>query len=285
VAELRRALEEGELVLHYQPQVELASGQLRGVEALVRWNHPERGLVPPDEFIPLAEHTGLIKPLTLFVLNSALAQSQAWAQAGLELRVAVNLSGRHLLDLELPDEVARLLHAWNVEPDRLELEITESTLLAEPLRARSILTRLHAMGVKLAIDDFGTGYSSLGYLKRLPVDEVKIDKSFVMNMALDHNDAVIVRSTIDLAHNLGLGVIAEGVESEEIWQMLAAQGCDAAQGYHLSRPIPASELTSWIREWAPKLERTRALKTHSDGLGAGKPAPTTEPVHNAARTA
>jgi diguanylate cyclase (GGDEF)-like protein len=247
LTELRRAIDTGELVLHYQPKAELRSGEVNGVEALVRWSHPERGLVRPDEFIPLAQKTGVIVPLTFFVLNEALRQCRTWQLEGLELCVGVNLSARNLLDVNLPDTVGELLAKWELPPSLLELEITESTILADPIRAMHVLSRLSGMGVRLAIDDFGTGYSSLAYLKRLPVDELKIDKSFVQGMEDDENDAVIVRSTIDLGRNLGLRVVAEGVETAEAWRQLASLGCDVAQGYYLSRPVPAAELASWLR--------------------------------------
>jgi len=246
LGELRKAIEDGQFVLHYQPMADMQSGSIGGVEALVRWQHPRHGLMMPDEFIPLAEHTGLIKPLTQFVLNQALRQCRTWHQAGLDLSVAVNLSVRSLQDEEFPDEVARLLEEHQVDPTWLELEITESAIVVDPIRALGVLGRLGVMGVGLSLDDFGTGYSSLAYLKRLPVSEIKIDKSFIINMALDDNDAVIVRSTIELARNLGLQVVAEGVESEEMWTLLANLGCDLAQGYYLSRPIPAEDLTSWL---------------------------------------
>ncbi len=247
LTELRRAIDAGELVLHYQPKAELRTGRVSGVEALVRWSHSTRGLIPPDEFIPLAQKTGVIVPLTHFVLNEALRQCRTWQLEGLNLCVGVNLSARNLLDVNLPDTVGGLLAKWEVAPSFLELEITESTILADPIRAMHVLSRLSDMGVRLAIDDFGTGYSSLAYLKRLPVDELKIDKSFVQGMERDDNDAVIVRSTIDLGRNLGLRVVAEGVETDEAWRRLVALGCDVAQGYYLSRPVPAAELASWLR--------------------------------------
>jgi diguanylate cyclase (GGDEF)-like protein len=247
IGELRRAIEQDEIVLYFQPKAELRTGAVRGAEALVRWRHPERGLLGPDEFIPLAQHTGLIRPLTLHVVDGALRQCHLWRREGFELHVAVNLAMRNLLDLSFPDDVAHILRKWNVEPGLLELEITESTIMGDPFRARQVLERLNEMGVRLSIDDFGTGYSSLGYLKRLPVTEIKIDKSFVMNMTEDENDAVIVRSTIDLGRNLGLEVVAEGVESAEIWRDLERWGCDVAQGYYLSRPVPAEDLTAWLR--------------------------------------
>ncbi|MBI3607413.1 MAG: EAL domain-containing protein [Nitrospirae bacterium] len=248
MGELRYAIEHDELVLHYQPKIHLQSGRVIGVEALVRWQHPHRGLIPPDEFVPLAERTGLMKPLTLGVITAALRQSQIWYREGLRLTVAVNLSARNLQDPQLPDQVAELLQNAGVSPEHLELEITESTIMADPARALDILTRLNRMGLALAIDDFGTGSSSLGYLKRLPVSEIKIDKSFVRNMAEDDNDAVIVRSTIELAHNLGLTVVAEGVETQYLLDRLTALGCDAAQGYYMSKPMPAPALTRWFHE-------------------------------------
>jgi predicted signal transduction protein with EAL and GGDEF domain len=246
VAELRRALDEHELVLYYQPKARLADGAIAGVEALVRWNHPRRGLLAPAEFIPVAEHTGLIKEVTLYVLRQALQQLRLWEAEGLELTVAVNLSARDLLDFDLPQVIGKLLADNGVPATGLELEITETVLLSDPMRARAILSRLSAMGVKLAIDDFGTGYSSLAYLKRLPVSEIKIDRSFVTNMNTDRSDAAIVRSTIDLGRNLGLTVVAEGVETEADWAQLKALNCTFAQGYHLSRPIPAGEIAGWV---------------------------------------
>jgi diguanylate cyclase (GGDEF)-like protein len=243
---LRRALERGELVLHYQPKADLRSGRILGAEALVRWQHPEHGLLAPGEFIPLAERTGLIHPLTRWVLDAALGQAAAWRRAGHRLSVAVNVSTRCLLDLGFPDEVAERLAAWEVPAGALTLEVTESAVMADPTRALEVLGRLHALGVGLAVDDFGTGYSSMAYLKALPVDELKVDRSFVGQMASSSSDAVIVRSTIDLGHNLGLRVVAEGVESQETWQELEALGCDTAQGYYLGRPVPAGELDRWL---------------------------------------
>ena len=246
LGELRRGIEDGHLVVHYQPKADMRTGGIRGVEALVRWAHPEHGHIPPDEFIPLAEHTGLIRALTLFVLNESLRQCRAWQDEGLRLGVAVNLSVRNLYDPSFADEVRRLLDTWRVEPHMLELEITESVIMADPMRAMSVLARLSALGVGLSLDDFGVGYSSLTYLKKLPVTEIKIDKSFVMNICTDESDALIVRSTIGLARSLGLRVVAEGVETEDAWARLVALGCDIAQGYHLCRPKPAEELAAWL---------------------------------------
>ena len=246
IGELRRALEQRELVLYYQPKAGLADGEVHAVEALLRWSHPVRGLVPPDDFIPMAQQTGLIKPLTLYVIDEALRQCRSWQEDGLRLAVAVNLFARNLVDADFPTLVAGLLERWNVEPGLLEFEITESAMLADPTRTKLILEQLSAMGIRLSIDDFGTGYSSLAYLKRLPVSEIKVDRSFVMNMDEDQDDATIVKSTIDLGRNLGLDVVAEGVESEQVWDRLKALGCTTAQGYYLSRPIPAPELRTWL---------------------------------------
>ena len=242
VGELRRAIEQHELVLHYQPQVEMASGEMASVEVLVRWQHPQRGLLPPGDFIPLAEHTTLIKPLTLHVLNRALEQCKAWDAQGRRLSVAVNVSARNLLDPDFAAAVSACLELWGLAPGRLELEITETVLMANPARALEVLRHLHSMGIGLSIDDFGTGYSSLEYLKRLPVDVLKIDKSFVLNMASDVSDAMIVRSTIDLARNLGLRVVAEGIEDQAAYDMLRDLGCHVGQGYLMSRPVSCEDL-------------------------------------------
>jgi diguanylate cyclase (GGDEF)-like protein/PAS domain S-box-containing protein len=255
MGELRQALDRRELVLYYQPKAALADGKVHAVEALLRWEHPHRGLVPPDEFIPTAQQTGLIKPLTLYVIDAALRQCRSWQNDGLRLAISVNLSARNLLDPDLPGLVAGMLERWDVEPSLLAFEITESAMLHDPARTQLILERLAVMGIRLSIDDFGTGYSSLAHLKRLPVSEIKVDRSFVMNMEQDPDDATIVRSTIELARNLGLDVVAEGVESERAWQRLKTLGCTTAQGYYLSRPVPAPELQIWL------LQRRRALDT------------------------
>jgi diguanylate cyclase (GGDEF)-like protein len=242
LAELRRAIEHDELVLHYQPKVSLSTGELTGVEALVRWQHPSRGLLGPDEFVPLAERTGAVADLTRWVVDRALEQHCAWREQGIDLPVAVNLAAANIVDVTLPGAVARLLKRHDVAGGRLECEISEHTVMADPVRASDVLAALRKLGVRLSLDDFGTGHSSLSYLKKLPLDEVKIDRSFVAGMAEDENDAVIVRSTIDLARNLGLEVVAEGVETAEIMAVLAELRCDTAQGYYISRPLPAGEL-------------------------------------------
>jgi diguanylate cyclase (GGDEF)-like protein len=249
--ELRRALDDGALTVAYQPKASLEDGRAVGVEALLRWTHAELGFIAPDEFIPIAERTGLIVPLTTYVLDRALRQCAAWHAAGIDIGVAVNLSVRNLLDSALPDEIGALLVRHGVDPRRLTLEITESSVMADPTRAIDVLERLSRIGIRLSVDDFGTGYSSLTYLKRLPVDEVKIDKSFVLSMATDAGDAAIVRSIIDLGGSLGLTVVAEGVEDEASWQRLAELGCDIVQGYALCRPVPGPEATEWMRGWDP----------------------------------
>ncbi|HHM05880.1 MAG TPA: EAL domain-containing protein [Gammaproteobacteria bacterium] len=248
VGELREAIERRQLVVFYQPKIELGSGRVTGVEAVVRWNHPQRGLLLPDDFIPLAEHTGLIRPLTFFVLEEALHQLHLWRRDNLGLALAVNLSARLLQDQQLAQKIARLMRHWEVPASCLAFEITESAIMADPLRAMNTLQFLNSLGVSLAIDDFGTGYSSLIYLKQLPVDEIKIDKSFVINMLRNNEDLVIVRATIDLAHNMGRRVVAEGVESAEVLKELARLGCDLAQGYHVSRPLTAGVLGRWLGE-------------------------------------
>jgi diguanylate cyclase (GGDEF)-like protein len=245
---LRSAIADGEIVLYFQPKAELATGRIVGVEALARWEHPQLGLIGPSEFVPIAEQTGLITPLTSHVLEQALTQVRSWQDEGEELSVAVNLSARSFLDAQFAVEIPGLLERTGVDASRLELEITESMLMLDPARAKATLERLASIGLRLSVDDFGTGYSSLANLKRLPVDGIKIDKSFVIDMPHDPSDAAIVRSTIELAHNLGLKVVAEGVESHEAWQRLEALGCDLAQGFHISRPLPADALTRLLAE-------------------------------------
>jgi diguanylate cyclase (GGDEF)-like protein len=250
IGELRRAMDETELVLYYQPKVNLRTGRVEGVEALARWHHPERGLLSPDEFIPLAERSNLLRPMTLYLLDSAMRQANAWRTRGLDVSVSVNLSMQNLIDLRLPNDLARLLTSWRLPPGSLELEITESTIMADHRRAMTILTRLNKMGVALSVDDFGTGYSSLAYLQNLPVDSIKIDKSFCMSMSEDAGNATIVQSTIDLGHNLGLKVVAEGVETAEAYKTLAELGCDYAQGFFLSRPLAPDKATLWLETMA-----------------------------------
>jgi diguanylate cyclase (GGDEF)-like protein len=250
IGELRQAIESDQLLLHYQPIVDCTLGRITGVEALVRWQHPERGLVPPDEFIPLAEQSGMIKPLTMQVLRMAMRQCRAWQDRGVDLTIAVNLSMRNLHDPQLPELIETMLAAEGIPAGRLKLEITESSIMADASRALEVLQRLRELGTTIAIDDFGTGYSSLAYLKRLPVDGLKIDKSFVQRLASDANDRAIVRSAVELGHNLGLHVVAEGIEDPASLRELTALGCDLAQGYYLGRPVPAESLDRWLDESA-----------------------------------
>jgi diguanylate cyclase (GGDEF)-like protein len=244
--ELRMAIANRQLVLHYQPKVSLHDGTVSGVEALARWEHPELGRVPPDEFIPLAEKSGLINLLTQSVLDTAMQEAWRWHALDWRVPVAVNLSARNMLDPEIVHKIKSLLEGRAMEAEMLEIEITESALMEDPVRALDILTALNDMGIKLYIDDFGTGYSSLAYLKKLPVTAVKIDKSFVLDMASNDDSVTIVRSTIDLAHNLGLKVVAEGVENAMLLDRLREFGCDEAQGYHIGRPVPSAELCEWF---------------------------------------
>ncbi len=251
LSELRQAVERNELRLYLQPKIELASGRLLGAEALVRWQHPQRGLVPPMQFIPFAEQTGFVRQLTLWIFEETARQWPVLRALGLQ-RVSVNLSTRDLLDQDLLTKLESRLQRCGAPAQAFCLEITESAIMDEPQRALAMLNALSAAGFKLSIDDFGTGYSSLAYLKKLPVDELKIDKSFVMAMASDAEDAKIVRSTIDLAHNLGLTVVAEGVETQAIMDQLRALDCDEAQGYFMSKPLPAAEIPGFAARWAAK---------------------------------
>ena len=246
LGELRRAIGAGELEVHYQPKADLQTGVVGGVEALVRWRHPERGLVPPDDFIPLAESSGLIEVLTAHVLDVAVGQVAAWHAAGLRLSMAVNVSVRDLSGGQLTGNVSSALARHRVPASSLMLEVTEGSLFADSHRAAATLRRLDVMGVTLSLDDFGTGFSSIGHLRRLPVKEIKVDRSFVQRMASDPRDRAIVRSVVDLAHGLGMDVVAEGVEDQRTWDALRDMGCRSAQGWHLSRAQPAHVLTPWL---------------------------------------
>jgi diguanylate cyclase (GGDEF)-like protein len=246
LGELRRGIDNDELVLHFQPKVALSSGRVIGVEALVRWQHPARGLLGPGDFLEVAERTGVITDVTRWVLDAAVRQCHEWRLRGTDLPVAINLAAANVVDVALPDQIERTLRRWDVPAELLACEISEDTVMGDPRRATEVLERLRALGVRLSLDDFGTGHSSLSYLKRLPLDEVKIDRSFVTGMAVDPSDAAIVRSTIDLARHLALDVVAEGVETEEVLDVLVALECDVAQGYLLSRPLPADQLDGWL---------------------------------------
>jgi EAL domain-containing protein (putative c-di-GMP-specific phosphodiesterase class I) len=260
LSDLRTALEHRDLVLHYQPKADFRTGRISDVEALVRWIHPDLGLVPPNDFIPLAERSGLIGPLTEYVLLEAIERAADWRGRGLDIRVSVNLSVRSLMDLELPNRVGVMLAEANLPASFLELEITESTVMADPVRAKRVLQPLADMGVRLSIDDFGTGYSSLAYLRQLPISELKIDRSFVSAMTTSENDAVIVRSTVEMAKNLGLETVAEGVETPEEEAALQRLGCDFLQGYLLSRPLPADELEAAFPELATRWASMTGVK-------------------------
>ncbi|HET6370491.1 MAG TPA: EAL domain-containing protein [Nitrospiria bacterium] len=249
LGELRHGIESAQLFLLYEPKIHLITGRVTGVEALVRWQHPQLGLMLPDQFIFPAEQTALIKPLTVFVLNEAIRQCRAWHQQGQKIPVAVNLSVRNLQDPSLPNQIGEILQANEVAPSDLELEITESSIMADPEMAMNTVEDLSKMGIRLAIDDFGVGYSSLGYLKKLKVNSLKVDRSFVKDVPYNNDDVSIVRSTIDLAHNLGLEVIAEGVDSKKGLKKLISLGCDQAQGYYISHPISPSELVRRLNEF------------------------------------
>ena len=247
LSEIRSAVERNELRVYYQPKISLSCSAAAAVEALLRWQHPVRGFIPPAEFIPFAEQTGFIKVLTRWVLDEAIRQCGAWHAKGIALKVSINLSTRDLMNRELPDMIVQLLHKYGTPAHMICLEITESGFMEDPGYAQKVLERLNALGVLLSIDDYGTGYSSLSYIAKLPVDELKIDRSFVSHMKEDRTTSMIVRSTIELGHSLGLKVVAEGVEDEQSLELLRELGCDHAQGYYMSRPLPAADLEEWLR--------------------------------------
>jgi len=257
---LRSALETGELELHYQPKVALGAGAVVGVEALVRWRHPARGMVMPDEFIPLAEHSGLMGPLTAFVIDSALAQAATWREAGLPMQIAVNVSMRDLHDPHLPSTVAGLLERYDLPASTLQLELTERVLTRDAEGVAETLRLLRGLGMEISLDDFGTGYSSMVLLKHLPVSEIKIDRSFVSRLSIDPEDVTIVRSIIDLAHGMGMRAVAEGVETQVVWDLLDDLGCDAAQGWYVSRAMDAESATAWLLRHPSQFNRLRLLR-------------------------
>jgi diguanylate cyclase (GGDEF)-like protein len=246
--EMRTAVEEQQFELYYQPKLHIRSGLATRAEVLVRWNHPKRGLLVPAQFIPLAERTGVIRSMTDWILDRALKQCRQWQDAGAPVHLAVNISAKSLQDPALPAKVQAALDRWNIDARFLKIEITESSIMADPAHALAILSMLQSMGVRLSIDDFGTGYSSLTHIRQLPIDEIKIDKSFVGGMTTSEADASIVRTVIDLARNLGKQVCAEGVETEAQWNRLVEMNCDLAQGYWISRPLPAEGLMAWLME-------------------------------------
>jgi diguanylate cyclase (GGDEF)-like protein len=254
MSDLRAAIKDKMLELYFQPTIDVASEKIIGAEALLRWNHPQKGFIEPDEFIALAEQTGLIKPLTQYVLEKAISQCVKWNEQNFNLTVSVNLSVHDLHDKKLLTNIKTLLSQNNLPAERLILEINEGDIMTEPLRARELLKNIRETGIQLSIDDFGTGYSSLSYIKKLPINEIKIDRSFVMEMASEDEDMIIVQATIQLAHNLGLKIVAEGVYNKETWESLKAFKCDIAQGYYISKPMNANEFTAWImnKDWKNK---------------------------------
>jgi EAL domain-containing protein (putative c-di-GMP-specific phosphodiesterase class I) len=264
---LRQGIDGGQLELHYQPKVSLSSGAVVGVEALVRWRHPHRGLIFPDEFVPLAEHSGLMHRLTAYVVDTALEQAARWWSVGLEIPVAVNVSARDLHASTLADTIQNGLVRHGLPTAALRLELTERVLMSDPTRVGDTLAAMERLGVRLSLDDFGTGYSSLVLLQRLPVSEIKVDRSFVKRITTSPDDAKIVRSIVDLAHALGIEAVAEGVETEEVWDLLEDLGCDSAQGWYVSRPLPADRATEWLLRHP---SRSRALRTlrHDVTLGS-----------------
>jgi predicted signal transduction protein with EAL and GGDEF domain len=263
--ELRQAIHGDGLVVHYQPKVDARTMAVTGVEALVRWQHPTRGLLYPDSFLPMVEDAGLMRDLTATVLEQSLDQVVAWHASGRRISVAVNLSASCLVDIDLPERIELMLTQRALHPSTLELEITEDFLMADRERAREILSRLREQGIKVVVDDFGTGYSSLAYLRELPIDELKLDKCFVTDMADDPSAAAIVRSTIGLAHSLGLRLVAEGVENETTAAVLAQSGCDVAQGFFFARALPAPQLEEWLDTWAlpPTARRSESASGQS----------------------
>lgn len=268
LGELRRAIGEGQLRLHYQPQCR-GDGRVEQVEALIRWQHPDRGLLPPAAFLPLAERTSLIKPLTAWVLGEAARQCAAWRAAGHQLSVAVNISPRNLIQDDLPEVMLNAAAAAGVPVSAIQVEITETAVMLDPQRAAQTLTRLNAMGVSISIDDFGVGYTSLSYLATLPVHSLKIDRRFVCNLLTNASDQVIVRNVIQLAHDLGMVSLAEGVESPEVWSRLADLGCDEIQGFLLTPPLPPDQLIEWITDWHNTL--TLPTGTHRESRRTGDP--------------
>ncbi|MCZ3388376.1 MAG: EAL domain-containing protein [Actinomycetia bacterium] len=248
LTDLRSAVEDDQLFLVYQPKINVTSGEVCGVEALVRWNHPTRGIQYPDTFIPLAENTGLIAPITFFVLERALRQVRTWQESGIDLSVAVNLSVRHLTDMSLPDRIAVALERWGVAPSKLVIEVTESSIMTDPKRGAVVLQQLRRIGVEVSIDDYGTGHASLNYLKQFDIDELKIDRSFIMNLDIESSDAIIVASTVELGHNLGLRIVAEGVEDGDTLAWLTGLGCDIAQGYYIGRPMAPDAVVEVVEQ-------------------------------------
>lgn len=266
LSELRRAVDEQQLALVFQPKVRFAAGRCDSVEALVRWRHPDRGMIPPDQFIPFAEHTGFIREITKWVIDGSFAQIGTWRRAGLDIGVSINVSARDLVYEDLPSFVHGMLRKHALEADRITLEVTESAVMDNPARACEALQRLARLGLRLSVDDFGTGYSSLAQLKRMPVQEMKIDKSFIKELATDSNDVVIVRSTIKLAHSMGLEVVAEGIEDARAASLLQDWGCDHGQGYFLSRPLTAPQFEAWLKDRPRNIPAIARPRVHREQM-------------------
>ncbi len=246
-SELHHAIHNDQLVLHYQPQVDMVTGRLIGVESLVRWNHPDQGLIYPDHFITLAEHNGLINDLTHWVIDQSIHQEQQWQQQGLVITVSINISADDITKLTLPEKMTRLLTDNRLDPTLLTLEVTENVLMGKQVTSLDILTRLRLKGINLSIDDFGTGYSSLSQLHKIPFTELKIDRSFIANMVTDHEARAIVKTCILLGHELNMQVVAEGIEDKETWDILTVLDCDIAQGYFIAKPMPGNDLAEWVK--------------------------------------
>ena len=248
MTDLGKAIREDQLILYFQPRISLKTGKCESCEALIRWRHPSFGLIEPEEFIPLAEMSDIIHPLSMWVLRQALHAIKTWEGRGHNIGVSINISARNLLDMRYPEYLRQLMEEYQIEADQLEIEITESAFISDPDRSLKVINRIHELGVGLTIDDFGTGYSSLSYLKRLPLNFLKIDRSFIQDLTLDDQDAVIVKSTIDLAHSFGLQVVAEGVEDEKTYLALRQHGCEYGQGYYFKYPQPLTEFLNWLKE-------------------------------------
>lgn len=263
ISELRHAIVTDQLFLTFQPKVNLSTGPVTGVEALLRWQHPKHGVIVPDQFIPVAERTGLITPLTLWVLQQSLLQCKRWHKMGLNVGVAVNLAMWNLETTELPDQIEALLRDTGASPQNLELEITETSIMSDPQQVIRTLNQIRQLGVGFAIDDFGTGYSSFAYLAKLPVSSIKIDKSFVQNIDTDRESSIIVKSIIDLGHNLNLKIIAEGVETATARELLTSFDCDEGQGYHFCRPIPADAMTNFLLRQPERIASKSRLNVQS----------------------
>jgi len=247
-SELRHAIEANDLIIYYQPKVDISSRKIVATEALIRWQHPEKGLIQPDLFIPMAEQTDIIHPFTAWLIDAVADQISQWQDKGIHMMVAINLAPRNLLEADLPQRLQHALNRWHIDPSSLMLEITERGIIAEPQRALAILDRIHDLGISISIDDFGTGYSSLKYLKDLPIDELKIDQSFISAMYRDKTSLTIVKMVTQMAHSLGLEVTAEGVETEQDWQELESMGCDRIQGYYTGKPMPPDVFEQWMLE-------------------------------------